>query len=111
MKKIKCVVTSLVFIVVMSNIVVGASAMFNTSQSDILIVQVGQDDVLEKTCNMIIDEIQNRNLKKENQYQQAITEMSEVPTFPTLTSKENLQELANENHILSIIFINSSINF
>ena len=102
MKKIKCVATSLVFIVVMSNIVVGASAIFNTSQLDILIVQVGQDDILEETCSVLIAEIQNRNLEKKTQYEQAIMEMSEIPDFPTLTSKVNLQKLANENHILTI---------
>lgn len=110
MKKIKCAAISLVFIVIMSNIVVGASANYYTSYSDILLVQIGQDKVLDETCSVIVEEIQNRNTNKEAQYRQAIEEIGELPTFPTLLIEVDLQNVADKNHILTIKRIQVSLS-
>ncbi|MHA1919948.1 MAG: hypothetical protein ACTSWX_09405 [Promethearchaeota archaeon] len=66
--------------------------------------------MLDETCRVIVEEIQNRNTNKNVLYQQAIEEIRELPTFPTLLMEVDLQNVADKNHILTINRIQVSLS-
>ncbi|MHA1521707.1 MAG: hypothetical protein ACTSRK_16125 [Promethearchaeota archaeon] len=110
MKKVKFAAISLALIILVSNIAVVVSSTSTNSQSDILIVKIGKDKILDGTSSLIFDEIQNRNMINEEHYKQAITEINQLPNFPTLISEVNLETLAYENRVIKVNLIQVSIS-
>ena len=78
--------------------------------SDVMIVQVGGDNVLSEAGDIMVDSFSNRNEDYELMYKNAVNNMQIDLPSTTISSKVNLDQLARKNHLLSTNYLETTIS-
>ncbi|MHA1585506.1 MAG: hypothetical protein ACTSXK_17480 [Promethearchaeota archaeon] len=115
MKKNQILALSVAFVILISNIsmINAATRQYNNTMQynpDILIVQVGDDSIIDETGNIIANSIADRNKGKLVQYANDIKSLSNQTEFSTQYQHMNLNQIARKNFLLHTTRINVSIS-